>query len=131
MGGARYSPATEVFINLMFAYVLIERAQAKYFCELDKRRIRFTKKSLLGTQTIEVAYKDISGIYDYKTKLVSVIKFRRTYRLNSALDNRPVWVIAYSVPGKRGKMENRRIFFKASDEFINYIGREDAKSCKN
>lgn len=111
----------EVFINLMFAYVLFERAQAKYICELGKQSITFTKQGLWGTQTYEVAYKDISGIYGYKTKLVQVIKFRRTYRLNSALDNRPVWVLAYSVPGNRGKMENRRIYFKASDELLNLM----------
>lgn len=108
----------EVFINLMFGYVLIERAQSRYVCEVGKKQIRFTKRSLLGTQAYEVAYKDVSGIYPYKSNLVSVIKFRRTFRLNSALDNRPVWVLAYSVPGNRGKMENRRVFFKASDELL-------------
>jgi len=75
----------------------------------------------LGTKAYEVAYKDISGIYNYKTNLVHVIKFRRTFRLNSALDNRPVWVMAYTAPGNRGKMENRRIFFKASDELLNLL----------
>jgi hypothetical protein len=111
----------EVFFNLMFAYVMIERAQAKYICEVGNKAIRITKKSLLGSKTYEVAYKDISGIYNYKTNLIHVIKFRRTYRLNSALDNRLVWVMAYTAPGKGDKVENRRIFFKASDELLSLL----------
>lgn len=111
----------ELFFNVMFIFVLFERAQAKYICELTKQTIRITKKSLVGSKTYEVNYKDISGIYNYKTGLVHVIKFRRTYRLNSALDNRPVWVMAYEVPGKGGKVENHRIFFKASDELLNLL----------
>lgn len=111
----------EVFFNFMFIFVLVERAQAKYVCELTKRSIRITKKSLLGNKVHEVDYKDIVGIYKYKTGLVHVIKFRRTYRLNSALDNRIVWVIAYKAPGKGGKLENRRIYFKASDELLDRL----------
>ncbi|KYZ75409.1 hypothetical protein AXX12_14785 [Anaerosporomusa subterranea] len=111
----------EIFFNLMFIYVLIERAQAKYICEIGKKTIRITKKSLLGSKTYEVDYKDINGIYKYKTGLVHVVKFRRTYRLNSALDNRLVWAMAYEAPGKGGKVENHRIFFKASDELLNLL----------
>ncbi len=111
----------EVFLNLMFIFVLVERIQAKYVCELTKGSIRITKKSLLGNQVHEVDYTDIVGIYKYKTGLVHVIKFRRTYRLNSALDNRIVWVIAYKAPGKGGKPENRRIYFKASDELLDLL----------
>lgn len=111
----------EIFINLMFAYVLIERAQAKYYCELDKKVLRFTKKSLLGGQIYEIPYKDIVGIYRYKPKLLNVIKFRRSYRLNSALDNRPVWILAYRAQGSKGRTENRRIFFKASDELLDFL----------
>lgn len=111
----------EVFIHLMFIYVLIERAQAKYICELDKKQIRFTKKGLWGTKMHEVEYKDIRGIYRYKSSLINVIKFRRTFRMNSALDNRIVWSLAYQVPNHKGKLENRRIFFKASEEMLDLL----------
>jgi hypothetical protein len=52
---------------------------------------------------------------------MSIIKFRRTFRLHSALDGRPVWVIAYEAPGRRGKPENRRIFFKPSDVMLEML----------
>ena len=107
-----------VFIDLMFLYVLIERAQAKYNTEIDKRAFRITKKSLWGTTIYDIPYKDIFGVYRYKAELVRAVSFRRTYRLNSALDNRTVWTLAYRVIDKKGKFENRRIYFKASEEML-------------
>ncbi len=116
-----YRNPVEVFINVMFLYVLVERAQARYITEMGPKALRFTKKSLLGSTVYEVPYKDIFGIYRYKAQLVRAVKFRHTYRLNSALDNRTVWVLAYRAPGKKGKMENRRIYFKTSDAMLDAL----------
>jgi hypothetical protein len=66
----------------------------------------------------EVQYKEIVGIYNYKPQLISVIKFRRTYRMHSSLDGREVWTIAYTVLNKKGKTENVRIYFKPSEVML-------------
>lgn len=109
----------ELFVELLFLFVLIERAGGKYTYELDKRVIRLTKRSLFGTERqFEVPYKEVIGIYRYKAKLIGVIKFRRTYRLQSALDGRAVWTIAYKVAGRKGRMENQRIYFKPSEGML-------------
>lgn len=108
----------EVFFHLMFIFVLVERAQAKYIVEMDQAVLRFRKKSLLGRAQHEVPYQNILGIYRYHPQLLGVIKFRRTYRMNSSLDNRIVWVLAYEATGDKGKKENRRIFFKASESML-------------
>jgi len=108
----------EIFAELMIIFVLIDRAQSKITYELDKKVFRITKKSLLGTQVYEIPYKDVFGIYDYRPKLVGAVKFRHTYRLHSALDGRKVWTLAYRVM-KKGKTENRKVFFKASEELLN------------
>jgi len=108
----------EVFAELMIIFVLIDRAQSKITYELDKRVFRITKKSFLGTQVHEIPYKDVFGIYNYIPKLVGAVKFRHTYRLHSALDGRKVWTLAYQVMNK-SKTENRKIFFKASEELLN------------
>ncbi|EGO62710.1 hypothetical protein [Acetonema longum] len=108
----------EVFFHLMFISVLLERAQAQYIVEMDQTVLRFRKKSLLGRAKHEVPYHNILGIYRYHPQLLGVIKFRRTYRMNSSLDNRIVWVLAYETMGDKGKKENRRIFFKASEPIL-------------
>ena len=49
------------------------------------------------------------------------MKFRRTHRMNSALDGRTVWAIAYKV-GVSGKPEHyERIYFKPSDEMLEFL----------
>lgn len=109
----------EVFFIAMFIFVLAERAGGKYTYELDKKVLHIIKRSLFGRVTMyEVPYKDIVGIYFYKPKLVGVIKFRRTYRLHSALDRRNVWTIAYAVSDQVGKTEHRRIYFKPGDAML-------------
>jgi hypothetical protein len=112
----------ELFVELMFIFVLIERAGGKYTYEVDKKALRITKKSIFGRlQTFEIPYRDIFGIYRYKAKLIGVLKFRRTYRLQSALDNRPVWTLAYTAAGRKGKTENRRIYFKPSEAMLDAL----------
>ncbi len=108
----------EIFAEIMIIFVLIDRAQSKLTYELDKKVFTITKQSWLGTQVHEIPYRDVFGIYRYTPKLVGAVKFRRTQRLHSALDPRPVWTLAYRVD-KGGKTENRRIYFKTSEELLN------------
>ncbi|WP_371368555.1 hypothetical protein SRRS_20910 [Sporomusa rhizae] len=108
----------ELMAEAMVLFVLIERMSAKYTYEMEKKVLKLTKRGLLGSVSHEVPYRDIFGIYQYKPQLIGVIKFRRTYRFNSALDARNVWTLAYTVPGYKGKMENRRFYFKPNSELL-------------
>lgn len=108
-----------LFTPIMIAAWVIWRAANKYTYEADKKMLRFTKIGLFGGEkTFEVPYRDIDGIFPYRPKLMSIIKTRRTFRLHSALDGRPVWAIAYEATGRGGKPENRRIYFKPSEEML-------------
>ena len=112
-----WSPV-EFFAEIMIIFVLIYRAEIKVTCELEKKSIRITKKSWLGSQVFDIPYQSVFGMYRYVPKLISTVKFRRTYRLHSALDPRPVWTLAYQVE-KNGKTENQRIYYKVGEEFLN------------
>ena len=73
---------------------------------------------MFGKKVYDIPYREIAGVYKYKSSLAHPISFRRSFTLNSALDDRVVWVLAYRTLNKRGKKENRRIFFKASDALL-------------
>lgn len=87
---------------------------------MSKSGIIFFKKGLFGQKVYKVGFESVIGIYKYRTKLLNPIKFRVTYRLNSALDNRDVLVLAYQVL-REGKLENCRIYFKASAEMVDML----------
>lgn len=108
-----------IFLDVMFLFVIFNRCQPIYYISLDKRSFNADRKSIFGKKHYEVPYREIIGVYKYKAALVHATKFRRSYTVNSALDKRPVWALAYRLMNKKGKMENRRIFFKASEEFLN------------
>ena len=121
-----------LFVYFVFAFVLIQRAAVRCIYEFDGKTISITKIGLLQTTTLfEVALKDVVGIYRYKAKLIGVLSFRRTFRLNSALDNRNVWTIAYTAPGPKGKIENRRIFFKPSEKMLDLIREKSSSRVKD
>ncbi|QDR80108.1 hypothetical protein [Sporomusa termitida] len=108
----------ELMAGVLVLFVLVERMSAKYTYVMDKKVFRLIKRGLLGTVTHEVPYGNIFGVYRYKPQLIGVLKFRRTYRFNSALDGRDVWTLAYTVPGKKGKSQNRRFYFKPGDKLL-------------
>ena len=110
-----------VFLDIMFLFVIFDRSQPKFITEIDKRCFRVTKKAWSGTKVFEVPYKEIIGIYKYKSALAHAVSFRRSFTMNSALDNRIVWVLAYRAANKKGKMENRRIFVKTSNEILDAL----------
>jgi hypothetical protein len=116
-----YIDPYKLFTALSLASWVIWRASSKYTYEVDKKVFRLIKTSLFGKVTIiEIPYRDIIGIYDYKPKLMSILDFRRTFRMNSALDGRHIWTIAYTVHGKK-KPEKRRIYFKPSDTLLDAL----------
>jgi len=120
MKGYGVSPF-EIASMLIIVFALVDRAQGRYEYEADARSLRFRKRGWLGSTDYEISYRDVIGIYEYKAKLIGYLKFRRTLRLNSALDGRMVWVIAYKV-GVSGKPEHyERIYFKPSDEMLQYL----------
>lgn len=107
-----------VAVNVLFLITLFNRVQAKYTCELKKSALVFTKLGLWGNKQYEIDFHSVMGIYRYQPKFVEVMRFRHTARLHSALDNRDVWTIAYTVHTKKGKIENCRIYFKPDSIFL-------------
>lgn len=112
----------KLFIHFVFAFVLIQRAAMRCQIDLDTKTIKFTRIGLFQRATVfEVPLRDIFGVYPYKPRLVSVIKYRSTYRLNSSLDNRDVWALGYNAENSKGKPEKMRIYFKPSAELLDEL----------
>ncbi|AIF52589.1 hypothetical protein [Pelosinus sp. UFO1] len=113
----------EFAFDALFLVVLFNRINAKYTCEMYDKCLVFNKSSLWGKKRYDIFYPSIIGIYKYQPKLVEITKFRRTYRLHSALDASDVWTIAYTVTTINGKKENCRIYFKPGDLFLGELHR--------
>lgn len=111
----------EMVSMLIIVFALVERSQGTYEIEADARCLKIRKRGWIGAKELAVDYRDVIGIYKYKAKLIGYVKFRRTHRLNSALDGRTVWAIAYKV-GVSGKPEHyERIYFKPSEQMLEYL----------
>ena len=76
---------------------------------------------MFGKRTYVIFLKSIAGIYRYKAQLVGILKFRRTFRLHSALDKRPVWTVAYQLTDANGKDINQRVYAKFSPEMLDFL----------
>lgn len=112
----------ELFFEAMLLLVFVERSGGRYTYEITELGLRITKQGLFdGVTYYEVPYRSIFGVYPYQQRLIEIIKFRRTYRLHSALDARDVWTIAYGIPDSNGKMENRRIYCKPSKAMLQIL----------
>lgn len=112
----------EQAVELALILWLVKRAGGKYTYEVDKRALRITAKGLFGRgRTVEIPFREIIGVYRYAPKLVSVLKFRRTFLYHSSLDGRDVWTVAYNAVGRGNRQENRRIYFKPSDELLDLL----------
>lgn len=110
-----------IFLDVMFLFVLFQRSYPKYITEIDKRGFRVTKKGLFGKKVYDVPFREIIGIYKYKSSLAHPISFRRSFTVNSALDPRVVWVLAYRTHNKKGKIENRRLFIKTNEAMLDEL----------
>lgn len=118
-----YQPL-EIMFEVGVLAGLIERMSAKYTYEMKHNALLIKKDNWFGIRRFEVFYRDILGIYRYQPKLIGIMHFRRTYRLHSALDGRNVLTIAYAVVTGSGKRENRRIYFKPSEELLAALQRK-------
>ncbi len=107
----------ELLAEIMLIFFFAGRIKPKYTVELCGKELRFTKRGWWGQGLYEVSCRDILGIYRYAPRLVNPVRFRRTYRLHSALDPRAVWTLAYRVE-QTGKSANQRIYFKADSDFL-------------
>ena len=110
-----------IFLDVMFLFVIFQRSHPKYITELDKRGFRVTRKSWLGKKVYDIPFREIIGIYKYKSSLAHPITFRRKFTVNSALDGRTVWVLAYRTHNKKGKIENRCLFIKTNEEMLDEL----------
>ena len=109
----------ELFTELLLTLVLVGRATGRYDCELNDRELRISGSMLPGFRRLYlIPYDQIVGLYRYAPQLVSAISFRHTRRLQSALDNRPVWTVAYTAPGKHGRPVHCRVYVKMSTEML-------------
>ena len=126
---------------MMLSGFLIQRVTTYAKIEFNKKSITFYKKSFfLFSESINVEVKNIIGIYPYSTSLVKIMKYRKKLRLNSALDNRDVWIIAYKEEKEKkgffkqlfGKSKKiNAIFFKPSLEFLDLIRNSHPSKVKN
>lgn len=120
----------EIYAELVLTGLLILRCYPKYTYSLSSKYILVTKKGLFGSTTHKVFYNEVFGLTRYKAQLGgSFIKFRRTFRVNSALDGRDIWVLAYTFPKKKGS-ENRRMYMKMSEEFLLALNKKLPNSAK-
>ena len=107
------------FFYLMIIAIIYGRTKPTYDVAVERRAFRIVKHGIFGKTTVyEIPYRDIMGIFHYKPELVRSVKFRYTYRLNSALDSRTMWTLAWRRQEDNGKENNVRIYFKASKEVI-------------
>ncbi|WP_346356084.1 hypothetical protein [Azotosporobacter soli] len=106
----------EWLAELLVIGFLFERSYSRYCCTLTDAGFRFEKKSFRRTK-LDVPLSDVFALYPYRPALVGLVKFRRSYRMHSALDNREVWTLAYRYETSGGN-ENRRIYFKPSSEML-------------
>ena len=109
---------TEIFFEFLVAVFLYERGWSKYTVQMQTKRLVIKKVGLFGKRNFEIPYRSIVGIYTYRPKLMGAVKFRRTWRMHSALDGRQVLTVAYQLPGKKGVMDNYRIYVKLSDPMV-------------
>lgn len=112
---------TEIFFEFLIAIFLYERGWSKYTVQMQAKQLVIHKVGLFGELNFEIPYKSIVGIYRYKPKLMGAVKFCRTWRMHSALDGREVLTIAYQLPGKKGIMDNYRIYTKLSNQMLDAL----------
>lgn len=112
----------ELVMEFTLIFWLIKRATVKYTYEAGKRELKLTGKGLLGGgREIAIPYRDILGVYRHEPKLLSILKFRRSFRFHSALDGTPVYAVAYAATGWGNRLEHRRAFFKPSEEMLDFL----------
>lgn len=108
-----------IFFYAMLVWIILLRCKPTYDISVERKYLKIVKHDIWGkTKVFEIPYREIAGIFSYQPKLMRTIKFRYSYRLNSALDARTLWTLAWRRSFENGSEANVRIYFKASKQVI-------------
>lgn len=108
-----------IFFYAMIIWILFLRCKPTYDVSVERKFLRIVKHTVWGkTKVFEIPYREIAGIFSYQPKLMRTVKFRYSYRLNSALDARVLWTLAWRRQMEGGNEANVRIYFKASKQVM-------------
>lgn len=111
-----------LFFYAMIAWIVYLRCKPTYDIYVERKFLKIVKHTVFGTTKVyEIPYREIAGIFSYQPKLMRTIKFRYSYRLNSALDARTLWTLAWRRQFEGGSEANVRIYFKASKQVIDAL----------
>lgn len=107
------------FFYAMIVWIIFLRCKPTYDVSVERKYLKIVKHTVFGTTKVfEIPYREIAGIFSYQPKLMRTIKFRYSYRLNSALDGRLLWTLAWRRQMDNGNEVNVRIYFKASKQVM-------------
>lgn len=110
------------FFYIMIAWIIVLRCKPTYDISVERKYMKIVKHTVFGgTKVYEIPYREIAGIFNYQPKLMRTVKFRYSYRLNSALDGRTLWTLAWRRPMAGGNETNVRIYFKASKQVMDAL----------
>ena len=101
---------TLVIVWLFLAVIGLTRAEYR----LEDKAVVMTVRNPLRTRRVTVPYSAINGVHPFKVQLVKNVFYRYTFRLYSYLDNRTIWSMIFTIPGKD---KNARVLMKASETF--------------
>ncbi len=108
-----------IFFYAMIIWILFLRCKPTYDISVERKFLKIVKHTVWGkTKVFEIPYREIAGIFSYQPKLMRTVKFRYSYRLNSALDARVLWTLAWRRQMEGGNEANVRIYFKASKQVM-------------
>jgi len=106
----------------MLVWILLLRCKPTYDISVERKYLRIVKHTIWGkTKVYEIPYREIAAIFSYQPKLMRTVKFRYSYRLNSALDARTLWTLAWRRRFDDGSEANVRIYFKASKQVMDAL----------
>ncbi len=110
------------FFYIMIAWIIVLRCKPTYDISVERKYFKIVKHTVFGKAKVyEIPYREIAGIFSYQPKLMRTVKFRYSYRLNSALDPRLLWTLAWRKPLDDGNETNVRIYFKASKQVMDAL----------
>ena len=109
-----------IFFYAMLVWILLLRCKPTYDISVERKYLRIVKHTIWGkTKVYEIPYREIAAIFSYQ--LMRTVKFRYSYRLNSALDARTLWTLAWRRRFDDGSEANVRIYFKASKQVMDAL----------
>ena len=111
---------SDIILSLLALTFLVKRAAGSYRYVLTETAVVLEERSIFGNRTFEIPLDDIDGICESTKDIFRRIKFRRTYKLHSSLDDRRTWMLVYSVV-EGGKMIHIRAAIKVTEQFLHEL----------